>query len=222
VVDRFPKRELPSKADPPSRAQRFTRRSLFRALVGGAIGTMPKSGAGADPTLAAIEAHTKAYAELDRALDRQEQLERSLLRRFGGFDEAAFDGNPSWIFLQAELDSLHEAETRAALSLIRVEPSTLAGEVARKRYVDALARAGYQWSAIAGSRNILSASRPGTVRPYMGSRTAKTYFPWAGSLVRFDIAWPELLMVLEPNGTMEHGRHNTRCASPPCSRSCRN
>jgi hypothetical protein len=151
VVDRFPKRELPAKAGPPSRTHRFNRRSLFQALVGGAVDTVLPDAAvtQADPTLAAIEAHSRAYAELDRALSRQEELEGALSQRFGGFDEAAFDGDPSWIALRAELDTLHEAETRAALSLLRVEPSTPAGASARRRYVAELARRGYQWSAIA-------------------------------------------------------------------------
>jgi hypothetical protein len=123
---------------------------LLTVALGGAIGTvLLEAEDGADPIPAAIDAHARAYAELDRALGRQEVLERSLLLRFGGFDEGAFDGDPSWIALQAELESLHEAETRAALSLIRGEPSTPAGETARRRYVAALARRGYQWSAIA-------------------------------------------------------------------------
>jgi hypothetical protein len=82
-------------------------------------------------------------------LGRQEELERALLQRFGGFDEAAFDGDPSWIALQEELGSLHAAETRAALSLLRVQPTTPAGRSARKRYVAALASVGYQWTAVA-------------------------------------------------------------------------
>jgi hypothetical protein len=136
---------LPAQAPFP-----IDRRSLLTVALGGAIGTvLLEAEDGADPIPAAIDAHARAYAELDRALGRQEVLERSLLLRFGGFDEGAFDGDPSWIALQAELESLHEAETRAALSLIRGEPSTPAGETARRRYVAALARRGYQWSAIA-------------------------------------------------------------------------
>jgi hypothetical protein len=124
----------------------------FRCWPGAILRRCPllrRSGAEIDPALAAIYAHARAYAELDRALGRQEELERALLQRFGRFDEAAFHGDPSWIALQAELDSLHQAETRAALSLIRGEPSTPAGETARRRYVAARARRGYQWSAIA-------------------------------------------------------------------------
>jgi hypothetical protein len=125
-------------------ARPVDRRSLLTGVLSGAIGAaLPDAGVtGVDPTLAAIDAHAKAYAELDRALGRQEELEGALLQRFGGFDEAAFDGDPSWIALQAELDSLHEAETRAALSLLRAEPSTPAGETARRRYVAALASVG--------------------------------------------------------------------------------
>ena len=100
------------------------RRSLLTVALNGAIGTIPPKTEGrADPALAAIDAHSRAYAELDRTLGRQEVLEGALLQRFGGFDEAEFDSDPNWIALQAELDSLHEAETRAALYLIRVEPS---------------------------------------------------------------------------------------------------
>jgi hypothetical protein len=126
------------------------RRSLLTVALSGAIGTvLLEAEDGADPIPAAIDAHARAYAELDRALARQEVLERALLQRFGGFDEAEFDGDPSWIALQAELDSLHEAETRAALSLIRGELSTPAGRSARKRYVAELARQGYQWTSVA-------------------------------------------------------------------------
>jgi hypothetical protein len=151
VIDRFPKGELPVQIDRSSLNQRFNRRSLFRVLVGGTIGAALPDAAitQVDPTLAAIDAHARAYGELDRALGRQEELERALLERFGGFDEAAFDGDPSWIALQAELDSLHQAETRAALSLIRGEPSTPAGVTARRRYVAALASVGYQWTSVA-------------------------------------------------------------------------
>lgn len=124
------------------------RRSLLIAALGGAVGVVrPEAEGGPDPVMAAVDVHARAYAELDRALGRQEVLEGALLQRFGGFDEAEFDGDPSWISLQAELDLLHEAETEAALSLIRVEPSTLTGETARRRYVAALASVGYQWSS---------------------------------------------------------------------------
>ena len=137
---------LPAQAPFP-----IDRRSLLTVALSGAIGAALSDAASTkvDPVLAAIGAHSRAYAELDHALGRQEVLERSLLLRLGGFDEAAFDGEPNWIALQAELDSLHEAETRAALSLLRVEPYTLAEDIARGRYVAALARAGYQWSAVA-------------------------------------------------------------------------
>jgi hypothetical protein len=139
----------------PNPAQASTRlpvdrRSLLTAVLSVAIGTvLLEAEGGADPTLGAIDAHSKAYAELDRALGRQEELEATLSQRFGGFDEAELDRDSNWISLQAELDSLHEAETRAALSLIRVEPSTLAGEVTRRRYVATLALLGYQWSSVA-------------------------------------------------------------------------
>jgi hypothetical protein len=125
---------------------------LLTGVLSGAIGAALPDAAGTevDPTLAAIDAHARAYAELDRALGRQEILERALLQRFGGFDEAAFEGDPSWVALQAELDTLHEAETRAALSLLRVQPSTPAGEAARRRYVATLASVGYQWTSVAG------------------------------------------------------------------------
>jgi hypothetical protein len=61
------------------------RRSLLAGALSGAIGAaMPvAAGAGVDPTLAAIDAHAEAYAELDRALGRQEELEGALLQRFG-------------------------------------------------------------------------------------------------------------------------------------------
>jgi hypothetical protein len=79
------------------------RRSLLTVALSGAIGTvLLEAEDGADPIPAAIDAHARAYAELDRALARQEVLERALLQRFGGFDEAEFDGDPSWIALQAE------------------------------------------------------------------------------------------------------------------------
>jgi hypothetical protein len=137
---------LPAQAPLP-----IDRRSLLTVALSGAIGAalLEAARGGADPVLVAIGAHARAYAELDRALSRQEEFEGSLMQRFGGFDDAAFDGDPSWISLQAELDSLHDAETLAARSLIRAEPSTPAGETARRRYVAALAREGYQWSAVA-------------------------------------------------------------------------
>ena len=139
---------LPAQA---SAASPVDRRSLLIVALSGAVGIVRPEAAstGLDPTMAAIDARARAYAELDRALGRQEVLEGALSQRFGGFDDDAFDCDPSWIALQEELDSLHEAETRAALYLIRVEPSTSAGGTARKRYVAALARAGYQWSAVA-------------------------------------------------------------------------
>jgi hypothetical protein len=126
------------------------RRSLLAGALSGAIGVVRPKAASAEfsLTMAAIGAHARAYTELDRALGRQEELERALLQRFGGFEEAAFDGDPSWAALQLELDSLHEAETHAAQCLVRGEPSTPAGETERRRYVAALALLGYQWSSV--------------------------------------------------------------------------
>jgi hypothetical protein len=76
-------------------------------------------------------------------------LERALLHRFTGFDQAEFDSDPNWIALQLELASLHEAETRAAVCLLRAEPTTLAGESVRGWYVAARTRSGHQWSSVA-------------------------------------------------------------------------
>jgi hypothetical protein len=126
-------------------SRRVDRRSLFVGLIGGAVGAaglaVPE-----DPVWGAIEAHAKACAELDRALDRQEELEAPILANPAACDEAELLDDPRWIGLQAELDSLHEAEARAAVALVRSAPSTAAGAAARTRYVTALASRGYQWA----------------------------------------------------------------------------
>ena len=86
------------------------------------------------------------YTELDKALDRQEELEAPIFANSAAYDEAELLEDPQWISLYAELDSLHEAEARAAVSLIRSAPSTVAGATARTRYIAALASRGYQWA----------------------------------------------------------------------------
>ncbi|HUN97112.1 MAG TPA: hypothetical protein VMU69_12905 [Bradyrhizobium sp.] len=115
--------------------------------AGAAIAFTDVAPATADPILAAIKAHAKAYAELDEALARQEVLERPLLGASPSFDEDELFDDPTWVALQLELDSLHEAEMLAAMALIRIVPSTGAGMVALTQHVAAFARQGYQWPA---------------------------------------------------------------------------
>jgi len=121
--------------------RRLDRRSLFASLIGGAIGlgvfAVPE-----DPVLGAIDAHAKAYAELDHALDRQEELERPILDRSVTYDEAGLLDDPRWVDLHAELDALHEAETLAASFFLSIEPSTATGRNARARHVAELTNRG--------------------------------------------------------------------------------
>jgi hypothetical protein len=121
------------------------RRSFFGGMMAHAIGT-PAVVTG-DPIWCAIDQHAKAYAALDRALGRQEELEREWLARSPDRDEAELVGDPRWVVLQLELDALDEAEARAAKTLIRNEPSTAVGMAALARHVITFRHRGYRWPA---------------------------------------------------------------------------
>jgi hypothetical protein len=111
-----------------------------------------------DPVWAAIDSHAEAYTDLDRALDRQEELERPILASLGAYDEAELLDDPRWISFRSELHTLHEAEARAAASLIRCVPSTASGATARTQYIADLAGRGYQWADAIAPFNLQSRS----------------------------------------------------------------
>jgi hypothetical protein len=77
-------------------------------MVGHALGA--SAAVSGDPIWGAIDWHARAYAALDEALSRQEELERQWLARSADRDEAELVGDPRWVALQFELDALDEAE----------------------------------------------------------------------------------------------------------------
>jgi len=123
----------------------INRRSLFRGVMAHALG-MSAVVAG-DPIWGTIDRHARAYAALDEALGRQDELEREWLARSADRDEAELVGDPRWVALQLELNALDDAEARAATALIRTKPSTAAGVVALPRHVASFRDRGYQWPA---------------------------------------------------------------------------
>jgi hypothetical protein len=126
-------------------ATSVNRRSLFLGMVAQALGG--SAVVSVAPVWVAIEHHARAYAGLDGALGRQEELERQWLARSGDRDEAELVGDPRWVALQLELDALDQAEARAATVLIRTDPSTAAGSAALTRHVVAFRDRGYRWPA---------------------------------------------------------------------------
>jgi hypothetical protein len=111
----------------------FNRRSFFGGMVGHALGA--SAVVSGEPIWGAIDGHARAYAALDEALSRQEELEREWLARSADRDEAELVGDPRWVVPQLELDVLDEAEAWAATELAQTEPSTAAGAVAMARHV---------------------------------------------------------------------------------------
>jgi len=130
----------------------ITRRQVVAASVipvGGAFHVA----AAADPMLAAIDRHARAYADVVALLAAQDAADRALQ----GSDAAA---RPR---LQARLDALCEAEgplgrveMEATDCLIHTVPATLAGAAAALRYVRELfARGGYPLCEEDGYRALL-------------------------------------------------------------------
>jgi hypothetical protein len=70
----------------PSAGDSVNRRSFFDGMVAQALG--PSAVISSDPLWAAIDRHNGAYAVLDQALGRQEELETQWLTRSADRDEA--------------------------------------------------------------------------------------------------------------------------------------
>jgi hypothetical protein len=114
-------------------ATSVNRRSFFGGMMAHAVGTPILDSV--DPVVAAIDQHSNAYAALDGALGRQEELERQWLARSADRDEAELVGDPRWVALQLEVDALDQAEARAATAVIRTAPSTAVGMAALTLHV---------------------------------------------------------------------------------------
>jgi hypothetical protein len=107
--------------------------------------------AGADPIHQAIAGHAAAYAALNSCLETQYALEAELpkhLRKSNINDwetKIVETDDPRWIETEKNVHHLFDAEINAAIELISVEPTTLAGAAALMRYVASLEAKGHTW-----------------------------------------------------------------------------
>ena len=100
--------------------------------------------AGADPILAAIEAHKTANAALNSCFSRKNELEEHLMDAVAGIEDsmerygqlkAMQAASPEWVASEQQIDELHYAEQEATIGLIDVKPTTLVGAAALLRHI---------------------------------------------------------------------------------------
>jgi hypothetical protein len=132
-----------------------TRRLAMNMIVAAAAAStlVPRAAvtSEADPIHKAIAAHVAGLAALEAGIDVLYALEAELpkeLRRSNVcfYEEVIVETDDArWIECQKNLHALHEADQEAALGLINVEPTTLAGLLALMRHVTAYEARGNNW-----------------------------------------------------------------------------
>jgi hypothetical protein len=117
--------------------------STAAALAASAAVSIPANAAnafGADPILAAIEAHKAARLAFENAVSRSCALERDLPRDktrsyiMAGEEEIVKTDDPRWIDGVREVNRAFNAATDAAYALANVAPTTMAGVLGLLQY----------------------------------------------------------------------------------------
>lgn len=104
-----------------------------------------------DPILAAIEAHKKAFADFGLALDEHYRLETELPKdrqqsRIDAWEERIIEtDDPRWIASVRRVKEADNEETDAALRLVDVTPTTLAGVLALLQHAVSHVEAKREW-----------------------------------------------------------------------------
>lgn len=105
----------------------------------------------ADPVFAAIDAHRAAVIATRAALDFHSDMDELLPIDKCHSSVTAWEekivatDDPRWIAAERGLHCAHEAETDAALALVNIMPTTLAGVLALLRYTVAADPDGQSW-----------------------------------------------------------------------------
>ena len=140
-----------------TRSSDTTRRTFLSttaaALAASATAAIPAyAGAlGADPIFAAIEVHKAAMAALIKVIDDSCPLETSLplkqRQSFIGYGEATIveTDDPRWIKNTRDYQPASDAETDAAIALVSIVPTTIAGATALLQYATAADTDGHCW-----------------------------------------------------------------------------
>jgi hypothetical protein len=129
----------------------MTSKSTRRAILAGAAAlpalAVPAIAApiDADPILAAIDAHKRAYAELDRLCCLQNKLEQTIpaerrMRHYvGDRDNAEMiaGDDPAWTKYQDACFTANDVADNRAVDLLNVAPTSIAGVAALLDYVAA-------------------------------------------------------------------------------------
>jgi hypothetical protein len=117
--------------------------STAAALAASAVVAIPANAAnalGADPILAAIEAHKAARLAFENAFNRgcalEQELPRDKTRSYimVSEEEIVETDDPRWIDSVREVDRASDAVTDAAYALANVAPTTMAGVVGLLQY----------------------------------------------------------------------------------------
>jgi hypothetical protein len=104
-----------------------------------------------DPILKAIADHAASHATLNSELEVHTQLEKVLPKERRQTNISSWEikivetDDPRWIESEKKAYALFDAEEAAALALINVEPTTLAGAASLLRHVTGLEAKGHTW-----------------------------------------------------------------------------
>jgi len=137
-----------SAPTPQSSRRGFLVQATAVAAAGAAIGVglplpapiaapLQSSDAEADPIFAAIEAHRKAVAAHEKAVDLEMALEESLpddQRQTVGKEEIVETDDPRWLAALRVVSAASNAMDDAAIDLVNIEPATVAGVEGLLRY----------------------------------------------------------------------------------------
>jgi hypothetical protein len=132
----------PMPADPTRR--RFLSTTATLAAGGAVLGlAIPPALAHADdPIFVAIEAHKAAFARVIAAIDVDQAIEASIP---AGMRFQAHKTDERWLESGEAVSAAWDAEGDAAIELLNVHPTTMAGVVALLNYAIAADRDGETW-----------------------------------------------------------------------------
>jgi hypothetical protein len=120
------------------------------AIAGTAIASRPAAAAD-DPIFKLIEAHKAAVAARDFALSVHTKLENELPRDkrrssiYVGEENIFDDDDPRWIDAERGISRAWDAETDAAVVIVNVRPTTMAGVIALLQYANEADIDGMEW-----------------------------------------------------------------------------
>ena len=131
------------RTNTPTSRRRFLSTAAALAAGGAALGlAIPPAFATDDPIFVAIEAHKAAFAHVIAAIDIEQAVEASIPKEMRS---QIHETDERWLESGKAVSAAWEAEGDAAIELVNVHPTTMAGVVALLEYAISADRDGETW-----------------------------------------------------------------------------